>query len=123
MLSMTYKLLTKLLALQLRKLLPKLINDWQTGFIPGCQILENISITCMALKWATLTHNHALYLKLDFKKAFDRVDFNYIWATLTTLGLGGKFFQLMQGVILGGSIKNHINGQFLVEIPLSQGVR
>lgn len=39
------------------------------------------------------------------------------------MGLGGKFLQLMQGLILGGSIKIHINGQFSTKIPLSRGVR
>lgn len=54
--------------------------------------------------------------------AFDRVDFNYIWATLQAMGLGRKFLQLMKGLILDGIVKIHINGKFSDEIKLARGV-
>lgn len=62
-----------------------------------------------------------LFLHLYFKKAFDRVDFEYIWATLAAIGLGGTFLTLMKGLIIGGSVKIHINGQFSEPIPLERG--
>lgn len=122
MLTTTYKLIVKLIALHLRTLLPKPVSDQQTSFIPGRQILDNISITWLVFDKLQLDKTAALFLKLDFEKAFDRVDFNYIWASLRALGLGGKFLTLMQGLILGGSVKTHSNGHFSEPIPLQRGV-
>lgn len=39
------------------------------------------------------------------------------------MGLGGKFLTLMKGLIIGGSVTIHINGQFSKPIPLERGVR
>lgn len=78
MLSTTYKIIEKLLASRLRILLPKLVNEHQTGFIPRRQILENISTTWLAFDWIQLHKLEALFLLLDFEKAFDIVDFEYI---------------------------------------------
>lgn len=49
---------------------------------------------------------------IRLQKAFDRVDFNYIWETLHAKGLDNNFLHLVCGLILGGTIKIHINGQF-----------
>lgn len=38
------------------------------------------------------------------------------------MGLGGRFLKLMQGLIIGGLVKIHINEKFLEYIPLEMGV-
>ena len=48
LLNADYKILTKALATRLKKILPEIIKDQQTGFIPGRQIDENIlKIECI----------------------------------------------------------------------------
>lgn len=124
MLTTAYKLVAKLIACHLRKVLPRLVNERQTGFVPSRQILENISITSLAFDhWEKLHNLQCLFLKLDFEKAFDRVNFEYIWATLIAMGLGGKFLLLIKGLVLGGSVKIHVNGLFSEDIALDRGVR
>lgn len=123
MLNTIYKIIAKLLALHLRILLPQLVHERQTGFVPGRQIFENISITCLAIDWIIHNKTEAVLLFLDFEKAFDRVDFSYIWATLSSLGLGGKFLQLVQGLILGAHVKIYMNGRFSSIINIERGVR
>lgn len=75
-------MIAKLLGLQLRLLVFTLVNEQQMGFILKHQILENISITLLSLACIQRNCVEALFLKLDFEKAFDKVDFNYIWANL-----------------------------------------
>lgn len=87
MLNTTYKIVAKLISMWLRKILPQLVNKQQSGFVSGCQILENISITPLAFDWLNLHKLKALFLQHNFEKSFDRVDFKYIWSTLTTVGL------------------------------------
>lgn len=121
MLSTAYKIIAKLIRLQLRMLLPNLVMSDKLDSSHG-DILENISNTWLAFDRILQDGISALFLRLDFEKAFDKVDFNYIWAMLTTMGLG-KFLTLMKGLIIGGSIKIYTNGQFFEPIPIEWGVR
>lgn len=123
MLNTIYKIIAKLLAMRLSLLLPLLVHERQTGFVPGCQILENISITCLGIDWIIHNKSQMLLLLLDFEKAFNWVDFTYIWATLTALGLGGKFLQLVKGLLLGAHVKIHMNGGFSTIVNIERGVR
>lgn len=93
MLNTVYKLIAKLLANRLKLLLPKLINPQQTGFIPGRYILENISIVWLTSDWLRRTKQGALFLKLDFEKAFDRVSHSHIWEAMHFMGIGSHFIR------------------------------
>lgn len=80
------------------------------------------------IAWLThdwvIKHNiPTLFLKLDFEKAFDRVEHNYIFVILEKIGLGGTFLMLVKGLLTGAISKVHVNGRFTVEIKISHGVR
>lgn len=122
MLATSYKIIVKLLGL-IQSLLPTSVNERQTSFHLGHQNLENISITLLVFDCIQQNHMEALFLKLDFEKAFNRVGFKYIWATLQAMGLGGQFLKLVRVLLEGGSIKIHINGCFSSPIMLEQGAR
>ncbi|CAM6082401.1 unnamed protein product [Calypogeia fissa] len=91
MLTIMYKILAKLLALRIKLFLPRMISPQQTGFIPGRNILENVSMSWLTMDWIRAKKFPALFLKLDFEKAFDRVRHEYLWATLSKLGFSPKF--------------------------------
>lgn len=88
MLSIVYKLISKLLVVRLSPHNKDIISPQQTRFVLGCFILENIFL-------AWLTHNRVvchniqtLFFRLDFEKVFDQVDHPYIWVVLERTGLG-----------------------------------
>lgn len=64
----------------------------------------------------------ALFLMLDFVKAFDCVGHAYLWATMARLGLGADFIHLVQGLVCGATSRLHVNGTFLEDIELTRGV-
>lgn len=64
-----------------------------------------------------------LFLKLDFEKAFNRMEHEYIWAVLTKKGLGGTILLLAKGLLARAVSKVHVNGHFTQEIPITRGVR
>lgn len=46
-----------------------------------------------------------------------------MWATLIVVGLGGKFLELVQGLLLGAHVKIHVNGRFPDTININRGIR
>jgi hypothetical protein len=111
------------MAKRLGRALPTLINKKQTGFVPKRQILDNISIAYLVKEWSEESSKPILFLKLDFKKSFDRVDFEYLWRTIDLMGLGGKFLQLVKGLVLGAMARVIVNGLYTDKIKIERGVR
>jgi hypothetical protein len=64
-----------------------------------------------------------MFLELNFQKAFDQVGFKYLSAALKAIGLGGKFQQLVQGLVSNAEAWIHINGLFSEPIEIQRGVR
>jgi hypothetical protein len=118
MFTVVYKIIAKLLALHLKVLLPQLVSPQQTGFIPGRHILENVSLAWLAHDWVKATGNSALFLSLDFEKAFDRVNHEYLWTTMEWLGFGAHFILLVQSLLTHATSRVFVNGRFTSEIPL-----
>lgn len=88
MLSIIYKLLSKLLASRLSPHNHEIISPQKTRFIPRRYILKNIFTAWLTHDWVIKHNILMLFLKLDFKKAFDRVKHQYIFVVLERIGLG-----------------------------------
>ncbi|KAL3679799.1 hypothetical protein R1sor_022755 [Riccia sorocarpa] len=73
LMSMTYKIVSKLLAERLKRILPSLIDSEQTGFIEKRSIVDNILCLKLGQELAEHSKQESLFCKLDFVKAFDKV--------------------------------------------------
>lgn len=51
-------------------------------------------------------------MKLGFEKAFDHVDHEFLWATLTATQLDPLVIGLIQGLVTNAEAKVHVNGLF-----------
>ena len=91
LLTMEYKILTKIMSARLAEYLPNIIDPQQTGFIKGRNIRENIRIMKYIFEQLEDDGTQQGYLVLlDFAKAYDRVDRKYMlditdaeWATIS----------------------------------------
>ncbi|CAN1775311.1 Transposon TX1 uncharacterized 149 kDa protein [Linum perenne] len=74
--NVSYKVVTKCIADRLRKHMNKLILANQTGFVPGCQISENIIILQVVIHTMRSQTGKAgsMVIKLDLAKAYDRLE-------------------------------------------------
>ena len=59
-------------------MIDKVISPYQTAFIPGQNILEGVVILQEILHELKATKNSGVILKLDFEKAYDKVDWNFL---------------------------------------------
>lgn len=123
MLSMTYKIISKLLACRIKPLIPSLVDEQQTGFVPGRSILDNLLAFRLGEDWVKITKQLVALLKLDFIKAFDKVAHIFLWETLYAMGFDAHFILMLKGLVEDGTLKVHFNGIFTMDIPLQRGVR
>lgn len=70
-----YKIIAKLLANRLTKVIDKLVSKSQTSFIPGRQIQDGILVLNEVLDYAKQKRKKCFVLKVGFEKAYDKVWF------------------------------------------------
>jgi hypothetical protein len=82
--------------------LPQLVDLQQTGFIAGHQIFDNILSTHKLLQEGAQHSRFPLaMLRLNFTRAYDSVDHNFLGRVMENLGFSADFFYLVRGLDAG----------------------
>lgn len=92
-LNMNYKIIAKDIALKLWSLLPLIICPKHTSFVMRRYILDNVNVVWEGMEWAHSYNQDALFSKIDFEKAYDQIEWNFIIDMLEALGFGPIFLQ------------------------------
>lgn len=100
-----------------------LVDLQQIGFIVGRKTLDNILAFRVGREYVCWKRILAIFLMLDFQKAYDRLAHVFIWETLHAMGFSELFVGLVQGLMREGSSKIHVNSSFSREVSLMRGVR
>lgn len=91
--NVSYKILSKVQANLLKKVLPKCISVEQSAFIASRSILDNSLIAIKLIhymKWKTRGRQGETALKVDMSKAYDRVDWSYLREMMLSLGFASR---------------------------------
>ncbi|XP_072064306.1 uncharacterized protein [Arachis hypogaea] len=82
--NVIYKIVTKVLVNRFRPFLSEIIGPLEGGFIPGRGTTENIIIAqeIMHFMRNTKSRKGTMAFKIDLEKAYDRVDWRFLEATL-----------------------------------------
>lgn len=94
LLNSDYKIFTKILANRLCHLMPRLIHKDQVGLVPARHAGDNTRRTIDLTDLLNKMTRQALILSLDAQKAFDRISWPFIFATLSTFVSVGLSWQL-----------------------------
>lgn len=81
------KLLIKILVARLLLHIPKIVHPDQSGFISGRETKDNTIRDFNVVLRVKMHKIPTLFLSTDAEKAFDRVNWEMIWAVLRCLGL------------------------------------
>ena len=123
LLNVDYKILTKTIAKRIEKVLPNIINVDQTGYVKGRYIGENIRLIQDVLHFTNLTKQKGIAIFLDFKKAFDSIEWPYLYAALEIFNFGPDILSWIK--IFYSDVSSCVinNGHASTFFPLQRGVR
>lgn len=118
-----YKLLSKVLATRLRKVMEQVVHVDQTYCVPSRLISDNISLIRDVLDLSGSLGCELGLISLDQEKAFDRVEHQYLWQTLQAFGFSSGFIAQIQ--VLYSDIESvlKINGGLSAPFRVQRGVR
>nr|GEX68187.1 RNA-directed DNA polymerase, eukaryota, reverse transcriptase zinc-binding domain protein [Tanacetum cinerariifolium] len=86
-----YKIIAKILANRISKVIDKIVSKEQSAFIASRQILEGPLILSEVINWFKKIQKKMLIFKVDFEKAFDSVNWKYLDFVLLSLGFDSKW--------------------------------
>jgi hypothetical protein len=110
LLNIAYKLYAKGLQLRLQPVLMEIISLDQSAFLPLRFIFDNILLTHETIDWAEYSGQPLIFLKLDFSKAYDMVDWPFLFAAMAKLGFPAAFVDMTKLLFYEASASVKVNG-------------
>ncbi|GKV32816.1 hypothetical protein SLEP1_g41389 [Rubroshorea leprosula] len=133
LIGVMYKILAKLLANRLRKVLDKIIGEQQMAFIKGRQLLDGVIIANEVIEEVKRKKKNSFLFKVDFEKAYDKECLQSSTVSILINGSPTRQFPVSKGLRQGDPLSpflflivaEGLNGLMLsaVDKNLYKGVR
>ena len=88
LLNCLYKIISGTIAGRINQVLPSLISERQNGFVPGRCISDSLRNTADIIEYLNRKKIKGLLLLIDFKKAFDSIEHEYLRSIMKAYGFG-----------------------------------
>jgi len=119
----SYKLITKIISIRLKNILPDIIPENQGGFIKGRKILDNIVLVQEVVHSSGQIKEKGMVIKLDLANAFDRVRHDFLFTVMTKMGFPITFINWVKACIACPRIAPLVNGRSTEFFNASRGLR
>lgn len=123
--NVLYKLLSKVLVNRFQAVLPKIISDTQSAFLPGRLISDNAAVAFESLHSMKKRTGKTgqLAMKLDMSKAYDCVEWGFLEAIMLRLGFAPRWVSLIMECVSTLTYSVMMNGTPQGYIKPSRGLR
>ena len=121
--NVDYRILAFTLAQRVQKVIGNIISNDQTAYIKGRYMGTNIRLVSEVIDYFGMMEESGFLLMLDFKKAFDSIEWNFILRALRYFNFGPTFIKWVKTIYCKpeACIKN--NGHISDTFKISRGVR
>jgi hypothetical protein len=124
--NVMYKIISKVLANRLKVIIPHIISPYQSAFIPGRLITDNI---LAAYETLHTMHSHMkgkkgyMAVKIDMSKAYDRVEWGFLEAVMRRMGFNHNWIKLIMMCVTSVHYSILVNGIPTSKIIPTRGIR
>ena len=105
-----YKLLAKVLANRLKKVIGKVVFPYQNAFATKRQILDASLIVNEVIDAWNKRGENGLICKLDIEKAYDSINWQFLLKVMEKMGFGSKWLRWMWWCISTAKFSVMVNG-------------
>ncbi|GKV05043.1 hypothetical protein SLEP1_g17092 [Rubroshorea leprosula] len=118
-----YKILAKLLANRLKKVLDQVIGKQQMAFISGRQLMDGVVIANEVVDEAKKKKRKSFLFKIDFEKAYDKVCWKFLECMMQKLGFCDTWRRWIMECLRTSQVSVLVNGSPTRQFNISQGLR
>jgi hypothetical protein len=111
----------KVLQIRLQPILMEMISCDQSAFLPMRFILDNIFLTYETIVFAKQSAQPLLFLKLDFSRAYDKVDLSFLFLSLEHLGFPDTFLRMTRLLFTRVAARINLNDKSTKAFSIAQG--
>uniref|UniRef100_A0A803JDF7 Reverse transcriptase domain-containing protein n=1 Tax=Xenopus tropicalis TaxID=8364 RepID=A0A803JDF7_XENTR len=123
LLNMEVKILAKVLAKRLAKVVSTLVEPDQTGFMPAKSTHFNLRRLFLNLQLPHENKGSRIIVSLDTAKAFDSIEWPYLWEVITRMGFGPSFVKWLKLLYSAPKAVVKVNGILSTPFHLTRGTR
>ncbi|GBE79119.1 hypothetical protein SCP_0203160 [Sparassis crispa] len=123
LLNTDYKILMKALSLSLSSVVRSLIHPDQAGFVPGCNILDQVQLSKTLIDYGEALEENGVIVALDQEKAYDKVTHDYLWRILDHMNIPPSFVNTIRSLYENAETVVIINGECSSPFKVTRGVR
>jgi hypothetical protein len=121
--NLCYKLISKSIATRIKPILSPILSKEQLGFLKGRQILDAIFTIRECLHNIKFKNSKAIILKLDLKKDFDCIDWDFLKLVLTQIGFSQPIIKWTMGCVTSENLTILVNGEPSSFFRIGRGLR
>lgn len=118
----TYKIIAKELSTRLKRVIGKCICEAQSVFVEGRNILDDPLIINEMCSWVKKVKDKMLLFKVDFNKAFDTVNWEYLDHIQMQMGFGERWRGWIQSFLKSLTLSILVNDSPMGEFEMDRGI-
>lgn len=111
LINVILKVFTKVLNYRAIRVADKTISEFQTTFIKGRFILDGVVSLHETLHEIHRSKASAVMFKVDFEKAYDKLDKNFLFQVLAMKGFPEQYIDWVKKVVNDGKVAVMVNDQ------------
>lgn len=125
LMNVDYKILTKLLANRVKRVIGEIVQPTQSYSVPGRDIADTIGTVRDVIEYMKRDGIGGVVVGIDWNKAFDRVEHEFLFRVLERFGFGEKLVGWVRRLYGGAQSCVKVNGvltdRFVIERSVRQG--